>query len=122
MLSHLMPAASPDSRGNALPLLVAALASACYICMDSVIKLLALRFDALQLGFFRFAGGSVFAVALWLWKRPALPNPVAWRLHLVRSALLLCSLLSYFHALTQLPLALANRLNLIGGQGDVERS
>ncbi|MEP7298435.1 MAG: DMT family transporter [Burkholderiales bacterium] len=92
---------------HALPLLAAALAAASFISMDSVIKLLAVRFDALQLGFFRFAGGSVFAIVLWLWKRPALPSGAAWWLHIVRSALLLCSLLGYFFALTQLPLALA---------------
>ena len=71
---------------HALPLLAAALAAATFIGMDSVIKLLAVRFDALQLGFFRFAGGSVFAVALWLWKRPALPSGAAWRLHVLRCA------------------------------------
>jgi S-adenosylmethionine uptake transporter len=92
---------------QALPLLAAALAAASFIGMDSVIKLLADRFDALQLAFFRFAGGSVFAVALWLWKRSALPDRDAWRLHGLRSAFLLCSLLGYFFALTQLPLALA---------------
>jgi len=95
------------SRSDAVPLLCAALAAASFISMDSVIKLLALRFDALQLGFFRFAGGSVFAIALWLWKRSPLPSGSAWRLHVARSALLLCSLLGYFFALTQLPLVQA---------------
>ena len=95
------------ARNDSLPLLVGALAAASFIGMDSVIKLLAVRFDALQLGFFRFAGGSVFAIALWLWKRSPLPRRDAWRLHLLRSALLLCSLLSYFFALTQLPLVQA---------------
>jgi len=92
---------------HALPLLAAALATASFISMDGVIKLLAVRFDALQLAFFRFAGGSVFAVALWLWKRSALPDRDAWRLHVLRSVFLLCSLLGYFFALTKLPLALA---------------
>ncbi len=107
-----MPTSAPSidtlpARGNALPLLAAALAAACFISMDSVIKLMATRFDALQLGFFRFAGGSVFAVGLWLWKRTPLPDGPAWRLHVLRSLFLLCSLLGYFFALTQLPLALA---------------
>ena len=98
---------SPGPRSDALPLLVAALAAASFVSMDCVIKLMSLRFDAIQLSFFRFAGGSVFAVALWLWKRPPLPSGDAWRLHLWRSAFLLCSLVGYFFALTQLPLALA---------------
>ncbi|MES1162897.1 MAG: DMT family transporter, partial [Rhizobacter sp.] len=107
MPSHLSSTAVGPARSDAIPLLCAALAAASFISMDSVIKLMALRFDALQLGFFRFSGGSVFAVALWLWKRSPLPSRDAWRLHLVRSALLLCSLLGYFFALTQLPLVQA---------------
>jgi drug/metabolite transporter (DMT)-like permease len=89
------------------PLLAAALAAASFVCMDSVIKLMAVRYDALQLSFFRFAGGSIFALALWAWKRTPLPLRSAWRLHVVRSLFLLFSLVGYFHALTQLPLALA---------------
>ena len=106
-LTAVAPQLRADTRGRALALLAAAFAAACFICMDSVIKLMAARFDALQLGFFRFAGGSVFACALWLCKRSPLPRGRAWRPHLLRSAFLLCSLLGYFHALTQLPLALA---------------
>ena len=94
-------------QGRAWPLLAAALAAASFSCMDSVIKLMSVRFDAIQLGFFRFAGGSVFAIALWLWRRSPLPSRSAWRMHLLRSALLLCSLLGYFYALTQLPLVQA---------------
>jgi S-adenosylmethionine uptake transporter len=93
--------------GHAAALVCAALAAACFVSMDSVIKLLALRYDTVQLSFFRFAGGSVFALPLWLWRRSPLPTRAAWRLHLLRSLLLLMSLLGYFHALTQLPLALA---------------
>ena len=107
MSTHLSSSAVSPARSDAIPLLCAALAAASFISMDSVIKLMSLRFDALQLSFFRFAGGSVFAVALWLWKRSPLPSRDAWRLHLVRSALLLCSLLGYFYALTQLPLVQA---------------
>lgn len=99
----------PQSRAktNLIPLLSAALAAACFVGMDSVIKLLASRYDTLQLSFFRFAGGCVFAVPLWLWRRTPLPSRRSWRLHALRSGLLLCSLVGYFHALTQLPLALA---------------
>ena len=90
-----------------MPLLAGALAAASFVSMDSVIKLMSPRYDALQLSFFRFAGGTVFALLLWAWKRSPLPERSAWRLHGVRSAFLLVSLVGYFHALTQLPLALA---------------
>ncbi len=109
-----MPSTDPISAnprttapGHAIPLLIVALAAASFVSMDSVIKLLAARYDTLQLSFFRFAGGSVFALPLWLWRRTPLPSRGNWRLHLLRSALLLCSLVGYFHALTRLPLALA---------------
>ena len=103
-----MPAPFPTRLPtHAIPLLVVALAAASFVSMDSVIKLLAARYDTLQLSFFRFAGGCAFAVPLWLWRRTPLPSRAAWRLHALRSVLLLCSLVGYFHALTQLPLALA---------------
>ncbi len=97
--------ASPPT--NLIPLLAAAMAATCFIGMDSVIKLMAMRYDALQLSLFRFAGGSMFAVCLWAWKRSPLPSRAGWRLHFARSVLLLLSIVGYFHALTQLPLALA---------------
>ena len=90
----------------ALPLLCAALAAAAFVGMDTVIKMLAPRHDTLQLSLFRFAGGSAFAIPLWLWKRTPLPTGHAWRLHVVRSVLLLASLLGYFFALSHLPLAM----------------
>jgi len=95
------------ASGHAIPLLVVALAAASFVGMDSVIKLLAARYDTLQLTFFRFAAGCAFALPLWLWRRTPLPARRNWRLHALRSALLLCSLVGYFHALTRLPLALA---------------
>lgn len=102
-----MPSSIDARNSDLLPLLAGALAAASFVSMDSVIKLMTPRYDALQLSFFRFAGGTVFALMLWAWKRSALPERAAWRLHVVRSLFLLVSLVGYFHALTQLPLALA---------------
>jgi S-adenosylmethionine uptake transporter len=102
-----VPSSSDARNSDLLPLLAGALAAASFVSMDSVIKLMTPRYDALQLSFFRFAGGSVFALMLWAWKRTPLPERSAWRLHVVRSLFLLVSLVGYFHALTQLPLALA---------------
>jgi S-adenosylmethionine uptake transporter len=99
--------APPRPRGAAWPLASAALAAAAFVAMDATVKLLGARYDALQLTFFRFAAGSVFAVALWAWFRSPLPARGEWRMHLLRCALLLVSLVSYFHALTLLPLAQA---------------
>ena len=108
-----MPDASTPARpalaaggapSPALPLLAAAVAAACFIGMDATAKLLSARHDALQLTFLRFAAGSLFAVPLWLWFRTALPRRGAWPLHVLRSALLLLALVTWFHSLSLLPL------------------
>jgi S-adenosylmethionine uptake transporter len=85
----------------------AALAAALFIGMDATVKTLAHRFDALQLTFLRFAAGSLFALPLWLWFRSALPARARWRLHALRSILLLLALLGWFHSLSLLPLVQA---------------
>lgn len=89
-----------------LALLAGAAAAASFISMDSAIKLISPRYDAVQLSFFRFASGAVYAVLLWLWQRSPMPQRSVWRLHGLRSGLLLVSLVTYFHALTVLPLAM----------------
>lgn len=105
------PRSPPHSEAatphHALPLLAGALAAACFVSMDSAIKLMAPRYDALQLSFFRFGAGSVFAVLLWLRYRSPMPARGARRVHIARSLFLLVSLVSYFHALHSLPLAQA---------------
>lgn len=98
---HPPPSSTPRPS---LPLLATALGAACFVSMDATIKTLAPRFDAWQLSFLRFASGSVFAVLLWLWFRTPLPPRERWRWHVLRSVLLLTSLVGYFHALTRLPL------------------
>jgi drug/metabolite transporter (DMT)-like permease len=95
------------TTGPALALAAAALAAALFIGMDASVKTLAHRFDALQLTFLRFAGGALFALPLWLWFRTPLPQRPNWRLHVLRSALLLLALIGWFHSLTLLPLVQA---------------
>jgi len=110
MPSSTVVISAPDRRAAlaaspALALLAGATAAASFISMDASIKLISPRYDAIQLSFFRFASGAVFALTLWLWKRSAMPQRAAWRLHLLRTLLLLVSLVTYFHALRTLPLA-----------------
>jgi S-adenosylmethionine uptake transporter len=95
-----------SSPGRRLAWFAAFAATASFISMDTAIKFISPRYEALQLSFFRFAAGAAFAVPLWLWRRSPLPSRAAWRLHALRSALLLVSLVGYFHALTVLPLAM----------------
>ncbi len=102
-----MPPILTSSPHRALPVAAAALAAACFIGMDASVKLLSARYDTWQLTFWRFAGGSLFALPLWLWFRSPLPRGGSWPLHLLRSALLLLALLTWFHALSLLPLVQA---------------
>jgi len=95
------------------PLLAGILAIASFVSMDAVVKSLAPHYDALQLAFFRFASGSVFAVLLWLRFRSPMPARAEWRFHAWRCGLLLLSLVGYFHALTLLPLAQAVAMSYV---------
>lgn len=102
---------------RAWPLLAGALAAASFIGMDTAVKSMAPRYDTLQLTFLRFASGSLFAVALWLWHRTPMPARSGWGLHGLRAVLLLVSLVGYFHALTRLPLAQAVAVSYIAPIG-----
>lgn len=95
------------------PLLAGVLAAASFVSMDVAVKSLAPRYDALQLTFFRFASGSLFALALWARWRTPMPVRADWHFHALRVVLLLVSLVSYFHALTLLPLAQAVAMSYI---------
>lgn len=74
---HLATSSLEPKNSNVLPLLAGALVAASVVSMVSVIKLMTPRYAALQLSFFRFAGGSVFALMLWAWKRSALHERAA---------------------------------------------
>jgi len=94
-------------RWAAAPVWAAALAAAAFISMDATIKALAPRYGAMQLTVFRFGSGAVFALLIWaLWRTP-MPSASQWRMHLLRSALLMVTLGLYFHALSVLDLAQA---------------
>ena len=85
----------------------AALGTAAWIGMDATVKSLSPHYGAVQLTFFRFVSGALFALLIWLRWRSPLPKGRQWRLHLLRSGLLLFTLTAYFHSLTVLPLAQA---------------
>jgi drug/metabolite transporter (DMT)-like permease len=73
--------------------------------MDSLIKGLSARFNALEIMFFRHAAGIVFITGVFLWMRPGWPSLAQWRGHAARSMLMLASGLMFFHALGRIPLA-----------------
>jgi S-adenosylmethionine uptake transporter len=94
-------------RWAAAPIWAAAVAAAAFIAMDATVKSLTPRYGAMQLTFFRFASGAAFAAIVWgLWRTP-MPDARQWRMHLLRSGLLMVTLGLYFHALSLLDLAQA---------------
>lgn len=106
-MQPLSPTVASGTWRAAAPVLVAAVAAAAFIGMDATIKGLSPRYGAWQLTWFRFASGAVFAVLIWAAWRTPMPKPGQMRLHLLRSALLLLTLLLYFRSLTMLELAQA---------------
>lgn len=100
-------AAPAGAFGRSAPVWAAALAVAAFIGMDATIKELAGRYGAVQLTWFRFAAGAVFAAAIWLGWRTPMPTAGQWAMHLLRSALLLLTLVLYFQSLALLDLAQA---------------
>lgn len=105
--SRSTPVVTPSRLASAAPLAAVALSAAFFIGMDTVVKLLSPRFDAVQLTFLRFVSGAVFAIGLWAWFRTPMPSRASWPLHALRSLLLLAALVSWFHAIKHLPLVQA---------------
>ncbi len=97
----------PAPAWAAAPIWAAALAAAAFITMDATIKSLTPRYGTVQLSFFRFASGAAFAVLVWGWWRTPMPDASQWRMHGLRSVLLMVTLGLYFHALSLLDLAQA---------------
>ncbi|MFM7533423.1 MAG: DMT family transporter, partial [Rubrivivax sp.] len=100
-------ATPPPGAASAAPLAAVALSAAFFSGMDTVVKLLAPRFESVQLTFLRFVSGSVFALALWAMFRTPMPVRANWPMHALRALLLLAALVSWFHAIKHLPLVQA---------------
>jgi drug/metabolite transporter (DMT)-like permease len=89
------------------PLAAVALATALFIGMDTTAKSLSEHYNALQLCFLRFASGLLFAAPMWFASGAKWPDRSRWASHGLRSAMLLFTLLCWFHSLTLLPLVQA---------------
>ena len=85
----------------------AAAAAVAFIAMDATIKGLSARYGAPQLTLFRFASGAVYAIVIWMVWRTPMPAAGHRRAHVVRSVLLMVTLMLYFQALASIPLAQA---------------
>jgi drug/metabolite transporter (DMT)-like permease len=85
-------------------------AGALFATMGVMVKIASARFDAGELSFYRSAVSLAAVLAFVAWKRESVRS-AHLRTHLVRSLLGVASLVAYFYAMTQIPLATAITLN-----------
>lgn len=93
--------------------LLAVLGVGLLAAMDAAIKILGERVPVFQVGFLRFAMGSVFASALWLAIRPGLPARETVVANAWRALLVVATATTFFYSLTALPLAEAVALSFL---------
>jgi drug/metabolite transporter (DMT)-like permease len=105
--------ASPPSTDVRRAVLFALAGEGLLTLMDTVIKLLTARYPTFQITFLRFAFGSIFAVALWLWYRPGLPSRDALKYHGLRAGLAVITASCFFYGLSKVPLADAMALSFL---------
>jgi drug/metabolite transporter (DMT)-like permease len=85
-------------------------AGALFATVGMMVKIASAHFNAAELAFYRSAIGLVAVLGVVAWKRETVFSS-HMRTHLVRSAFGVASLLTYFYAMTQIPLATAITLN-----------
>lgn len=73
--------------------------------MDVLIKIVGVRYPTFQLTFLRFVAGSLCALAVWLFLRPARPSAAAIKINILRGVMAAFSATTFFYALQMLPLA-----------------
>jgi drug/metabolite transporter (DMT)-like permease len=87
------------------PLIAAIVGEGILTFMDALIKGLTGRFPILEVTFLRFAMGTLWAALAFAAQKPAWPTRDAIRFNATRSALVVVTALSFFYALSKLPLA-----------------
>ncbi len=101
---------------NSHPLLpfVAALAGVGFLSlMDAFMKEAALMIGAYTATVLRALIGAALIAPVWLARGPAMPTRAVWKLHLIRGVVSAFMALTFFFALTRLPLAEAIALSFI---------
>jgi drug/metabolite transporter (DMT)-like permease len=102
-----------DDRSPALPFLVACAGIGFFSVMDALMKDLSIALGAYNAVLWRCMIGAVLAGGIWAAMRSPRPSRAALRLHAIRSALVAAMAVSFFWALSILPLAEAIALSFI---------
>lgn len=96
-----------------LPLLATLLGVGCLSLMDAFMKTAALAVGVLTAGFLRSAFGTAIIAPVWWYRERKWPARPVLRIHLLRGTVSAAMALSFFYALTKLPLAEAIAISFI---------
>jgi S-adenosylmethionine uptake transporter len=103
----------PPRSHHRLPFLAALAGVACLSLMDAVMKETALMIGAYTATALRALIAAALVAPLWLSRGPAMPTRALWRLHVERGLVSAFMSLTFFYAITKLPLAEAIALSFI---------
>jgi S-adenosylmethionine uptake transporter len=103
----------PPPRHPLLPFAAALMGVGFLSAMDAFMKEAALLIGAYTATVLRAVIGTAIIAPLWLSRRPAMPSRAVWRLHAERGVVSAFMALTFFYAITKLPLAEAIALSFI---------
>lgn len=92
---------------------LAAAAEGFLTLMDACIKTLTARYPTFQIAFLRFGMGTLWAAAFFVWSGPQWPTRAALKYNATRSVLAVVAAVSFFYALSKLPMAEAMALSFL---------
>lgn len=92
---------------------LAAAAEGILTLMDAFVKSMTGRYPVLQIAFLRFGVGTVWATILFVASGPRWPSAEALRYNATRSVLVVVTAVSFFFALSKLPMAEAMALSFL---------
>ncbi|WP_029031319.1 DMT family transporter [Salinarimonas rosea] len=110
-----MPPPTLDAAPASLPRAIrdAVLGIGLLSAMDAAVKLATASLPVVQVTFLRFAFGAMAIAVAVAWTRPRVPTLEALRINFVRGLLVVATGLSFFTALSRLPLAEATALSFL---------
>jgi S-adenosylmethionine uptake transporter len=108
-----MSAPTTSPANHLLPFLAAAAGVGCLSLMDAFMKEAALATGAYTATVLRSFAGAAIIVPFWLMRRPGWPGRAVMKLHLERGIISAFMALSFFFALTKLPLAEAIAISFV---------
>lgn len=112
-MARAMTPATPQRSHPLLPFAAALAGVGCLSLMDAFMKEAALLVGAYTATVLRAAIGAAIIAPLWLARRPAWPSRAVLKLHAERALVSAFMALTFFYAITKLPLAEAIALSFI---------